>query len=58
MRSRKILYCKTGNFKVKQGDMCNARAVYGTGLLITFDGYTSAYSMDKLSPVPFSLGFT
>ena len=30
--------------------------LYGTGLLIMFDGYTSAYSTDKLSPVPFLLG--
>ena len=32
LRSRKILYCKTGNFKVKQDDMCNARAVIWYGL--------------------------
>ena len=30
--------------------------LYGTGLRIMFDGYTSAYSTDKLSPVPFLLG--
>ncbi len=30
--------------------------LYGTGLLIMFDGYTNAYSTDKLSPVPFLLG--
>lgn len=37
--------------------MCNAVLLYGTGLLIMFDGYTSAYSTDKLSPVPFLLGY-
>ena len=32
--------------------------LFGTGVahIILFDGYTSAYSTDKLSPVPFSLG--